>query len=783
MPNNIKNVRSPADAGVNYLINGNDYAAYISDTPTGRTGFVLSVDPLIENQTSYIELGEPVAMPFEVSAEIAISNRTNGAYFNFELVNADDAVTPDYTTNAISSIQQTTTTLTISSLTQFQVDADDWINITGVIDNRLNYSNAVVASVSTDKLTITVTVANDATIPSLSVGPYVSQGTVIPINHFNSARDGLGYRFSQTSTIVAGLISRFNGASAHDFGTPGGTSLSTIATTAIIYPVAATGQSAVKPTTKFLLKADSDNVLWADRTLDSQAAYTPRATSTGVKSNYSSTYQARLRSQIPLSTPRPIAKIVSAVKTGTTTATITTASAHGLTTGNYVTLVGIRDNTNFPNLTVAATVTVVDALNFTVIIGGAVTATSYGGAVCLSNGGYTQPALISQVIQSAAVDALNNVTLIGSAAWSSGVGVMNVGDLVNLYGCRDIATGADLGLDGVYWVNTISTTTLILSPLSALPYTSLGNNVASPVNAVLSTTSAGGCIIVRPTAYVNDVSLISKSISSVMIEGQGTSDLTKAVPVNILTGSAILVSQFTRSSPGAGWLFSPDNIPVVDIASAAITTTTTSAAVSPTILGTAAEFNVIVTVVTGTSPTMDVGIEESDDSGTNWYRIYDFPRITATGAYRSPILPLSGNRLRYVQTISGTTPSFTRAINRVTHQFVSPAPYRQIIDRSLAATQALNATTASLITNGTRDLQLIMSVGTITTTAPTIQLQGSDDNGVSWYNIGSALAGGVTSNTTVSLTIVDVNSALVRAIVTVAGVSTTLNYVLIKCFG
>jgi hypothetical protein len=61
--------------------------------------------------------------------------------------------------------------------------------------------------------------------------------------------------------------------------------------------------------------------------------------------------------------------------------------------------------------------------------------------------------------------------------------------------------------------------------------------------------------------------------------------------------------------------------------------------------------NIPVTAVTGTSPTMDVRIEESDDSGTNWYTVYDFPRITATGIYRSPLIPLVGNRIRYVQTI------------------------------------------------------------------------------------------------------------------------------------
>ena len=74
------------------------------------------------------------------------------------------------------------------------------------------------------------------------------------------------------------------------------------------------------------------------------------------------------------------------------------------------------------------------------------------------------------------------------------------------------------------------------------------------------------------------------------------------------------------------------------MASAAITTTTTTATITPT-TGVAYTVNIPVTVVGGTNPTLDVAIEESDDNGTNWRRVYEFPRITATGFYASqPIM-------------------------------------------------------------------------------------------------------------------------------------------------
>jgi hypothetical protein len=75
---------------------------------------------------------------------------------------------------------------------------------------------------------------------------------------------------------------------------------------------------------------------------------------------------------------------------------------------------------------------------------------------------------------------------------------------------------------------------------------------------------------------------------------------------------------------------------VADVASAALTTTTTTATLTPA-YGIAYEVNIPVTAVTGTNPTLDITIQESDNTGTNWYNVYDFPRITAVGIYRSPL--------------------------------------------------------------------------------------------------------------------------------------------------
>jgi hypothetical protein len=127
--------------------------------------------------------------------------------------------------------------------------------------------------------------------------------------------------------------------------------------------------------------------------------------------------------------------------------------------------------------------------------------------------------------------------------------------------------------------------------------------------------------------------------------------------------------------------------------------------------------------------------------------------------------------------VGGTTPSFTRAINRLQSSSNSEA-LRQLIDRTIVLT-TLNSTTAVLDARdaGNR-VQLVINVGAVTTTAPVLQLEGSDDNGASWYSINAPLT--AVASSTKELTLADVNAALLRARVSTAGVGVTAGYVMIK---
>lgn len=246
----------------------------------------------------------------------------------------------------------------------------------------------------------------------------------------------------------------------------------------------------------------------------------------------------------------------------------------------------------------------------------------------------------------------------------------------------------------------------------------------------------------------------------------GTVTVSGTVTSNIGTGTLAAVTSANLGFPGI----------IADISSSAITSSTTTSAFTPT-FGTCYSVGIVVTAVSGSFATLDVAIEESDDSGTNWFKVYDFPRITLGGVHRSPIMRLTGNRVRYVQTLGGTTPSFTRAINRLQASTNNEA-VRQLIDRTIN-TNTLNSTTPSLDTRdcGNR-AQLVINVGAITTTAPAIQMEGSDDNGGSWYSIGTPLT--AVASSTVQLTVTDINAALMRARVSTAGVGVTAGYVMIK---
>jgi hypothetical protein len=272
------------------------------------------------------------------------------------------------------------------------------------------------------------------------------------------------------------------------------------------------------------------------------------------------------------------------------------------------------------------------------------------------------------------------------------------------------------------------------------------------------------------TWTLGSVSVESFPNNPVYLQGVRSLGSANTLPVFPTGGSMTTVSSVTSANlaiPGI----------IADVASATISVTQNSASAAGPTSGCSYIVNIPVTGVSGTSPTLDIDVQESDDTGSNWVTVYSFPRITGIGFYRSPKLPFNGNRVRYVQTISGSGPNFTRAINRLQCSD-SVTSTRQLIDRSIVLT-TLSSATPNLIVQNCHRAQLVINIGAATT-PPSLQLQGSDDNGLTWYAIGTALA--AVASSTVTTTVANVNSQLIRAVVSAAGTGVTAGYVLIKGF-
>ena len=774
---------SEFNSNFTFSVDGGDFIN-TSRSSNGQQFVEISMDPLSVGETqTTVEFNRPVRFPLYAEIEASISQRTYGDYVVMEITDkvSRDVEPIEYN---IVSISQSSTTLTVTIDAPFDGWLGSWVDIYGLLDSRFNYTSAAIATMSLDKKTLTITTRDEATIPSLTATPASFVGGKLKRQaKLQNARNAVGMRFTGVSATTAAFMSRFDSGSVKEVGTLTGSRLATNASTAPIYVSGVNGNVEIKPSSRYRIEVEPEIITFMDKIIDNASVtYAARQAFTAVKPLSDIDYYIRFRAVSPRSISRPVAKIVSAVKaTASTTATITTDVPHGLNVDSYVNIYGINNQTVFANLTAATKVaSIVSDTVFTIVIGTATIATSYGGYVSLCNGGVTQPGAIAQAVQSVAVDANGFVTLIGTGTWA---GLGGVGEYVNLLGVRNSTNGADLGVDGVYRVSNFSTTTLVLEPVKDLngirAINGLGQNL-SPTVGVIPTTNAGGAVLLRTTLRSHDFVAASYSQSVTNISGQGTQRADKAIPV-IGIGGAMTVTQGNPAAVSAttglgGWIVNPATAGIPDIASAAITTTATTSSIANN-LGNGFQINIAVTAATGTNPTLDVRVEESYDGGTNWVTLYEMQRITAVGSYNSPILRASGRHIRYVQTVSGTSPSFTRAVTRNILPFIQAEPQKRLMDRSIVLT-TLNSVTPVLFSGAANNIQLVINLGTATT-PPALQIEGSED-GINFYPIGSPLTG--VASSTVQLTITGVSATFVRARVSTIGATVTPGYVSLKAW-
>jgi hypothetical protein len=483
----------------------------------------VSKSPLFAGTETVVENLERFAMPLEMSIGAHMSQRTLGQEFAMEIVSFDSL--PEQPDIAIASISQATTVLTVVTATEHGLVPGKRIGITGCSNPLANYPSLVVATIPTPT-SFTATAGPGGIIPSQTItNPAGAKGFVYFRPALGYAKDGTSVIFENTTATNASAYIRSDAGDSLPSGTPGGSHSVTILSTASVQAINTTGAYAFQPTNEYRLTLMADRVQWASTPVDSSAALTSFVNRTQVVPNNSKPYKFRIRAANNKALTVPSAQIVSAVKSGTTTATITTATDHGLAVGDPVVIYGIRDQTNFPNLTPATAVaSVPSSTTFTIVIGTASTVTSYGGYVAKVQGGNLMSALgaLTMAAQSATI-ASGILTLVGSAAWS---GVL-IGDFVELVGIRDNTTGASLGIEGAWRVRDIATTNLVLEYVGA-----------GTMPTTLATTNCGGGVIKRTDLRASLLRIFDFERERVEMMTRPTGDIANAVPV-VLQGGAL----------------------------------------------------------------------------------------------------------------------------------------------------------------------------------------------------------------------------------------------------
>lgn len=732
----------------------------VDGNAAGASYLVLSKNPLdLSGGESWVESSVTFAMPIEMAIGAHLSQRTLGQEFSVEVVSTEDPGTPPAEL-AISAIQQATTTLTVTTATAHNLKVGSRIGIYGVTGNSaLNYSELVVAT-TPSATQFTCTAGPQGNIPSVTSGPF-AQGFVYARSAMGFSPNGTSMIFENATATQASFYTKSdNGDPMPVGGTLGGNHSATVATTASVQAANAFATYAFRPTSEYRLAQMADRLQWHDATVDATGQTTARATVTQVIPNNGQTYKLRFRAKNHKSLTAPVAKIVSAAKTGTTTATIVTDVAHGLTTGDVVNIYGIRDQaaSSFPNLTAATAVaSVVNATTFTIVIGTAATVTSYGGYVSRVNGGQVQQGAIAQAVQSATI-ASSVLTLVGSAAWSG----LLIGDYVNAHGLRRATDGSDLGIDGVYRVRDIQTTNLVLEPIGT-----------TSIPATLGTTNCGGAILKRTDLRVSFVRLFDFDRLRVEALNRPTSDAAGALPVVLQGGTLPTVtnlSQIGGAAPNVSVANGSANRSLSTSQATAVAQVDVNAAafagagrVNGTVIASAqgggavisAEVNVSALTL-GTATGIVLVLQESR-GGSNFTDIWTSRIITATGIVSVPPIAVGGRRRWAVHSIGGTSTTVTVTVNTnelptgtyplvrsFRDAFAATNPFATVFNNAALAASTLvlttgNSTTTPFLVEGCKQITAFMTLtGGVPTTQPVLTLELSMD-GTNWWATGTTL--------------------------------------------
>jgi hypothetical protein len=515
------------------LTTGTGDLVFVDGNCAAASYLVVSKSPWDASNETLIETQATFAMPVEIAFGAHISQRTVGQEFALELVSSEarPAAPADL---AIATISQTTTVLTVTTVNPHGLSVGRCIGVRDVSNTLANYQQLVVATVPAPNQ-FTCTVATG------TIGTINNSGFVYIRERFGRAANGVSQIFETTTATQATLNIRSESGDALPSGTIAGAQSATVGTTASVQLVNAPFQYAFAPTTEFRINVQADRVQWSDAAVDVITQTTNRLNRTQVCPDPGESYRFRLRAVNAKSLTVLNAKVVSVTKSGTTTGTFTTATAHGLTTGDTIVYYGSSNNVaaNFPSLVTATAVTVTGATTFTAVIGTGTTGTAYGGVIAKVQGGNLLSALGANAITainatlSTLADGTRQLVLTGSGNWAGLV----IGDVAEVVGVTNVTNGDTLGVDGAWKVANFATTALTLVPATSA--------FAAGLPANFALTTSGGAVVKRTDLRLSFVRVFDYERERVEMLARPSGDISSAAPVNVQNSPAVTVSSGT----------------------------------------------------------------------------------------------------------------------------------------------------------------------------------------------------------------------------------------------
>lgn len=457
-------------------------------------------------------------LPYKALFGMSLSQRVMGEEHAIELVGVDangnviEIAAPSPV--AISgTVTVASNVATVNFAAEHGIPQGATVVLYGNTYSPLNVGPVVATVVTRLQITVPCTAAN---------GTYTAGGFVLPKCPCGNAQNAILTRWQGTTAGNADAVSS-NGATPRVVAwNPGGT-LDTAALPnegGIDYASKAFTR-AFRSRGTWHMEHATDSLSWL--AFDTDAIGAARSQSQRDNAIPTGNFKVRLRSESFANKSIPVGQILSISKSGSTTATVTMDRNHGLTAGSsFIQIYGVRDQTNFANLTtLTAAATVVNATQFTIAFGASATASSYGGYVMLGHGNNapSQSAVVAQTYAKTS-DGLR-MSVVGNTNWS-----LTIGATYTAYGFVNASNAVIAGIEGRWRVAYLSGTTVEFEPLDGQTVSSLPS----------SATNCGGGFILNTDFRINRLAILDRF--AVKVDSATAANVgQKAMPVYLNGGS------------------------------------------------------------------------------------------------------------------------------------------------------------------------------------------------------------------------------------------------------